>query len=202
MNSGTGIYKSGVLAFFAGAILIGALLGAVTFCFMGSDELSMLSVFSNSFVDVRSSGDLEEILVRSFFSSTVFLAVVFLSGFSSLGQPLAVAVLLLRGTGWGVAMSQLYSIYGGHGALLSAMFVLLPAVITAAALMIAAREAVAMSNILLRIVFSEGQHSGLRQTVRLYAVKFLVLEAAAAVAAALECLLTIIFAVYSIQRMK
>ena len=52
MNSGTGIYKSGVLAFFAGAILIGALLGAVTFCFMGSDELSMLSVFSNSFVDV------------------------------------------------------------------------------------------------------------------------------------------------------
>ena len=107
MNSGTGIYKSGVLAFFAGAILIGALLGAVTFCFMGSDELSMLSVFSNSFVDVRSSGDLEEILVRSFFSSTVFLAVVFLSGFSSLGQPLAVAVLLLRGMGWGVAMSAL-----------------------------------------------------------------------------------------------
>ena len=146
----------------------------------------MLSVFSNSFVDVRSSGDLEEILVRSFFSSTVFLAVVFLSGFSSLGQPLAVAVLLLRGMGWGVAMSQLYSIYGGHGALLS--------VITAAALMIAAREAVAMSNILLCIVFSEGQHGGLRQTVRLYAVKFLVLEAAAAVAAALECLLTIIFA--------
>ena len=192
MNSGTGIYKSGVLAFFAGAILIGALLGAVTFCFMGSDELSMLSVLSNSFVDVRSSGDLEEILVRSFFSSTVFLAVVFLSGFSSLGQPLA--VLLLRGMGWGVAMSQLYSIYGGHGALLSAMFVLLPAVITAAALMIAAREAVAMSNILLCIVFSEGQHGGLRQTVRLYAVKFLVLEAAAAVAAALECLLTIIFA--------
>ena len=194
MNSGTGIYKSGVLACFAGAILIGALLGAVTFCFMGSDELSMLSVFSNSFVDVRSSGDLEEILVRSFFSSTVFLAVVFLSGFSSLGQPLAVAVLMLRGMGWGVAMSQLYSIYGGHGALLSAMFVLLPAVITAAALMMAAREAVAMSNILLCIVFSEGQHSGLRQTVRLYAVKFLVLEAAAAVAAALECLLTIIFA--------
>ena len=194
MNSGTGIYKSGVLAFFAGAILIGALLGAVTVCFMGSDELSMLSVFSNSFVDVRSSGDLEEILVRSFFSSTVFLAVVFLSGFSSLGQPLAVAVLLLRGMGWGVAMSQLYSIYGGHGALLSAMFVLLPVVITAAALMIAAREAVAMSNILLCIVFSEGQHGGLRQTVRLYAVKFLVLEAVAAVAAALECLLTIIFA--------
>lgn len=194
MNSGTGIYKSGVLAFFAGAILIGALLGAVTFYFMGSDELSMLSVFSNSFVDVRSSGDLEEILVRSFFSSTVFLAVVFLSGFSSLGQPLAVAVLLLRGMGWGVAMSQLYSIYGGHGALLSAMFVLLPVVITAAALMIAAREAVAMSNILLCIVFSEGQHGGLRQTVRLYAVKFLVLEAVAAVAAALECLLTIIFA--------
>ena len=194
MNSGTGIYKSGVLAFFAGAILIGALLGAVTFCFMGSDELSMLSVLSNTFVDVRSSGDLEEILVRSFFSSTVFLAVVFLSGFSSLGQPLAVAVLLLRGMGWGVAMSQLYSIYGGHGVLLSAMFVLLPAVITAAALMIAAREAVAMSNILLCIVFSEGQHGGLRQTVRFYAVKFLVLEAAAAVSAALECLLTIIFA--------
>ena len=55
MNSGTGIYKSGVLAFFAGTILLGALLGAVTFCFMGSDELSRLSVFSNSFVAVRSS---------------------------------------------------------------------------------------------------------------------------------------------------
>ena len=49
-------------------------------------------MLSNSFVDVRSSGDLEEILVRSFFSSTVFLAVVFLSGFSSLGQPDIVAL--------------------------------------------------------------------------------------------------------------
>lgn len=194
MNSGTGIYKSGVLAFFAGVILFGALLGTVTFCFMGSDELSRLSVFSNSFVDVRSSGDLGEILVRSFVSSTVFIAVVFLSGFSALGQPLAVAVLLLRGMGWGAAMSQLYSLYGGRGALLSAVFVLLPAVITAAALMIAARESVAMSNILLCVVFSDRQHNGLRQTVRLYAVKFLVLEAAAAVAAGLECLLTVIFA--------
>lgn len=194
MNSGTGIYKSGVLAFFAGVILFGALLGTVTFCFMGSDELSRLSVFSNSFVDVRSSGDLGKILVRSFVSSTVFIAVVFLSGFSALGQPLAVAVLLLRGMGWGAAMSQLYSLYGGRGALLSAVFVLLPAVITAAALMIAARESVAMSNILLCVVFSDRQHNGLRQTVRLYAVKFLVLEAAAAVAAGLECLLTVIFA--------
>lgn len=194
MNSGTGIYKSGLLAFFAGVILFGALLGTVTFCFMGSDELSRLSVFSNSFVDVRSSGDLGEILVRSFVSSTVFIAVVFLSGFSALGQPLAVAVLLLRGMGWGAAMSQLYSLYGGRGALLSAVFVLLPAVITAAALMIAARESVAMSNLLLCVVFSDRQHNGLRQTVRLYAVKFLVLEAAAAVAAGLECLLTVIFA--------
>lgn len=194
MNSGTGIYKSGLLAFFAGVILFGALLGTVTFCFMGSDELSRLSVFSNSFVDVRSSGDLGKILVRSFVSSTVFIAVVFLSGFSALGQPLAVAVLLLRGMGWGAAMSQLYSLYGGRGALLSAVFVLLPAVITAAALMIAARESVAMSNILLCVVFSDRQHNGLRQTVRLYAVKFLVLEAAAAVAAGLECLLTVIFA--------
>ena len=194
MYSGTGIYKSGLLAFFAGVILFGALLGTVTFCFMGSDELSRLSVFSNSFVDVRSSGDLGEILVRSFVSSTVFIAVVFLSGFSALGQPLAVAVLLLRGMGWGAAMSQLYSLYGGRGALLSAVFVLLPAVITAAALMIAARESVAMSNILLCVVFSDRQHNGLRQTVRLYAVKFLVLEAAAAVAAGLECLLTVIFA--------
>ena len=194
MNSGTGIYKSGLLAFFAGVILFGALLGTVTFCFMGSDELSRLSVFSNSFVDVRSSGDLGKILVRSFVSSTVFIALVFLSGFSALGQPLAVAVLLLRGMGWGAAMSQLYSLYGGRGALLSAVFVLLPAVITAAALMIAARESVAMSNILLCVVFSDRQHNGLRQTVRLYAVKFLVLEAAAAVAAGLECLLTVIFA--------
>ena len=132
--------------------------------------------------------------MSSFVSSTVFIAVVFLSGLSALGQPLAVAVLLLRGMGWGAAMSQLYSIYGGRGALLSAVFVLLPAVITAAALMIAAREAVAMSNILLCIVFFDRQHNGLRQTMRLYTVKFLVLEAAAAVSAGLECLLTVIFA--------
>lgn len=71
MNSGTGIYKSGVLAF-CRSYPDWCAFGCCYFCFMGSDELSMLSVFSNSFVDVRSSGDLEEILVRSFFSSTVF----------------------------------------------------------------------------------------------------------------------------------
>ena len=96
-------------------------MGAVTFALWAPTSFQCCRCFQTASVDVRSSGDLEEILVRSFFSSTVFLAVVFLSGFSSLGQPLAVAVLLLRGMGWGVAMSQLYSIYGGHGALLSAM---------------------------------------------------------------------------------
>ena len=52
MNSGTGIYKSGVLAFFCRSYPDWCAFRCC-YCFIGSDELSMLSVFSNSFVDVE-----------------------------------------------------------------------------------------------------------------------------------------------------
>lgn len=195
MNARTssGVYKTGFFAFLIGAVLIGALMGSVSYCFMDSDGYSKLALFQNGYFSARQSGDFGEILIKSFSGATLFMAAVFLMGFSAFGQPAVIAVLLIRGMGFGVTMAQFYSVYGKRGVLMSAVFVLPSAVITTSALAAGAREAVGLSNLLLGITLSDRQENGLRQAVRLYGAKFLVLEAVLAVGAGIECICTVLF---------
>lgn len=185
-------YKPAFFAFLMGAVLLGALMGTLTFCFMDGAVLSRLAVFQSGFLSLRQSGELGSIMVKAFAGSTVYMLAVFLLGFSAVGQPFAVGVLILKGMGCGVAMCQLYADMGRQGIAFSAALILPSAVITSAALAFGAREAVVMSDMLLRVTLSDRQESGLREALRLYLAKFLTLEAVLAVAAAVECLSTLL----------
>lgn len=184
-----GLYTGKFYAVLLCIVLVGVLLGSLFYSSMSADTVRNLNVTQAGFVSVRHRLDFSSILLKSLTSSTAFLFVVFLSGFCAVGHPVAVSTLAVRGLGLGVVLSQLYSTYGAKGMLYSALLVLPNGFICSLALAFGARESICLSNQYAVFTLSDRQTNGLRETVRLYCTKFLVLEAVLAVSAGADCLI-------------
>lgn len=184
---------SGLFVFTCGAVLVGVLIG--TLCYAASGEgfaQPMLSV-GEDILRSRPSMDHAGILLRSFVSTSAYLAVLFVLGFCGLGQPFEIAAAVFRGMGAGLTVSQLYSV-SGTSSLPYAMGLILPgAVISLLAVASGAKEAFSLSCIFLRHSLSDRSEQGLAGTVKLYGAKFLVLEALAALAAGADVLCNYLF---------
>ncbi len=189
------VRKVGVCSgrFFAGllcVVLIGVLLGSLFYGSMDESVIKGLGDTQSGFVSLRQQMKFSQILLRSLSSSTLFLLVLFLSGLCAVGHPFAFGALAVRGLGLGVVLAQLYSSLGVKGMLYSAVLVLPNGLICAVALVFGAREAVSLSNLYAAFSLSDRQADGLREHIKLYCVKFLVLEAVLAVSAGIDCLVT------------
>lgn len=181
----TGRFYAGLLC----VLLVGVLLGSLFYGSMDTGIVKRLKSAQTGYVSLRQNLDFSKILLRTLSSSTAFLLVIFVSGFCALGQPVAVITLAIRGLGLGVVLSQMYSAYGVHGMLYSALLVVPNGLICSLALALGAREAICLSNQYAVYTLSDRQENGLRETVRLYCTKFLVLEAVLAVSAGADCLI-------------
>ena len=74
------------------------------------------------------------------------------------------------------------------------LFTIIPnAVVSAAVLALAAREAFSLSNTYALFTLSDRQHDGLRPFVKIYCAKLLILEAILALSAGCDCLIAWIF---------
>lgn len=182
-----------LFVFLVGAALIGVLMGVISQCFMSDDFLGQISEAQNNFLEIRRNSDYIVVLIRSFSATTMFLGAAFVMGFSAIAQPLEFAVPVVKGMGLGVTMAQAYSQSGRSGIAACALLVVPSAVISTYAVIIGAREAVKMSNRLITNSLSDRAACGMLSHVKLYGTRFLVLEALAAVAAAVDCLCTLIF---------
>lgn len=181
----TGKFYAGLLC----VLLAGVLLGSLFYGSMSADTVRSLNSVQAGFLSVRQNLDFSKILLKTLSSSTAFLFVIFASGFCAVGQPAAAAALVLRGLGLGVVLSQMYSAYGLHGMFYSALLIAPNGLICSFALALGAREAICLSNRYAVYTLSDRQENGLRETVRLYCTKFLVLEAVLAVSAGADCLI-------------
>lgn len=187
------IHKNSFFAFLAGIAVMGVLLGVICYCFMSADFLSQISSAQLKFIELRNNKDYGNILMKSFCSSSLFLGSAFVLGFSAISQPVEVLLPMVKGMGLGVTIAQVY-VQNGKGGMLTCLLMILPcAVISMYALLVGTRESIGLSNILLSNTFSAKQESGLLPTVKLYATKYLVLEAVVAVSAAVDCICTIAF---------
>ncbi len=182
------VYSKGFYAFLCGAVLIGALLGTVSYCVSGESFIESLGSFQKSFIERRSGMEVSRVLVSSLASSSLLLAAEFLLGMCAVGQPFELAVPVFRGMGLGLTLAQLYAAYGS-GKMLFSMGLILPSgIITALVLIAGARESLALSCVYFKLTLSDRQEKGLAESFKLYAAKFMVLEAALALAAAVDCI--------------
>lgn len=190
------IYSRGFFAFLCGTQLLGVLLGTLSYCLTGEDFTKSLGLLGSSFISTRFSEDHAALLIKSMAGTSLSLIIVMLLGFCALGQPFQIAMLVFRGMGVGLTLSQLYLSFG-RGHLLYSVGLMLPgAAISSAALCFAVREALALSNIYLRLTLSDRQVCGLLDTAKLYAAKFFLLEAVLAFAAGIDVLCNYLFIGY------
>lgn len=157
------------------------LLSAVTAVGTASGAVwSAMGMFTGSplihqyFRDAETNG-LSQIFAHTALSALLFLMAVFLSGTSALGQPSSLILLFYRGFGTGVSAAMLYSEMGLK-AFTAVVLLLLPkALCMLITAIIAVREALRSSCGLACCMTgadSYGNHSG---SLRLYAVRFIVL---------------------------
>lgn len=185
-------YGTGVFAFMCGATLTGVLIGTMCFCLSADTQASRLFLPSGGMNSLLQN-DPGSVMAGSLLGSTVFLLGLAIAGLCAVGQPFAVLLIMLRGMGIGHKAAQLYST-AGKGDMLYAAGLFLPgAVISALALALAAREALSLSNIYLRLTLSGGRGYDPSGAVKLYGTKLLVVEALLALSAGADTICCYLF---------
>ena len=177
-----------------GALLLGVVLGTLSYCFMPESTVSLLSAAVKDFVVFRQTADFGHLLINSFFSSTLFIALEFLLGLFALGQLPELLVLVYRGSGLGIILSQAYVNTDNSRIVLVILFIVPAMVISCYALSLAAKEAVRMSSRLMTLLLVNRQCPGLLEQFKNYAARFAVIEAMVAVSAAVDCISSLLIA--------
>ena len=128
------------------------------------------------------------VFLRYFLFYSISLACVFLFGMTAVFQPFIILECVFTGVSFGYAVSGIYQ-SGIHNSLLFSVFTLIiPAVITVFSMIIAWREAFGLSVNIAKALFSARNFIGFKDAVKIYSVKFFVLEAIIAVSALIRCI--------------
>ena len=178
----SGTYPKAAFALLCGAAVFGVLLGTLCFC-LGSDA----PVLHGTLCVQRR--DCAKAMAGSLLGSTVFLMGFAVLGFCAIAQPFELALLVLRGMGIGYSLAGICAGTDRHAVLLNEAAVLPGAVLSTLALTAAAREALMLSNIYLKLTVSGRTDNDMRDTAKLYGAKLLVIEAVLALAAGADTLM-------------
>ena len=154
--------------FLAGVAYGAALVGA-----LDRETVEALDAITKGFLLGRADAGFGSIFFRSAVSGLLLAMVIFLCGFSAVGQPFALFSLIFRGIGLGISMGYFYSQMGGQGILLSMGMLLPSGALSGYALLLACRESIKLSGLFFRAMTAEAVMPS--KTFRLYGLKFLIL---------------------------
>lgn len=176
-------------------MIAGVLIGTLAFSFIKTSTLSDLNLVENDYLSMRENGGYIKILYSSLLNSSLLIIVLFLLGFCAIAQPVAVLVPVYKGLGFGATIAQIYSENGFHGFFMALILILPCALVSSYALFIGVRESLRLSNRFFSQAFlnRRTETESINEYVKLYAVKFLVLEAITAVSAAVDCLSSLVY---------
>lgn len=169
---------------------MGELVGAVSSCVPVGNDILRRS--AELFFRNRAGCTFIETLVNSFSGSFLLVLACLVLGFGSVSMPAELLVPFFHGLGIGVMLADMNAGYGLKGTLVSAVFILPFAVLSAIVVLIAARESFSMSFLSARRLL--GLDKSDAGTVKLYLTKFLVLFAVLGVLSLADSLVTYFFA--------
>lgn len=163
-SSGTGVIILSLII--AAGIIAGA------FCSMNEQYVGC-PWLHQFFMPYSSNVKLSHMFVCTAASSLIFLAAVFITGTSAIGQPVGVFLLLYRSFGAGLSAAVVYSAFGIKAVPSVLLLVLPKAAVSLMIAVLAVREAF-RSSCGLAVYFSSG-NSTENGSLRLYIVRFAVL---------------------------
>ena len=177
--------KNAGFALMTGAITSGVVIGSLPAIRLAGEHTPWLHQY---FSPLLCGDTVFAVFGKTLLSELLFLAAVFLLGAFAFGQAAGAAMLVYRGVGIGVSVSQMYSAGGLRS---------VPAVAALAVSLIAilaVREAMRSSNRIL-LFFASGKSIGSeRRGLRMYCIRFAVLIIISLFISAADSLLNYIFA--------
>lgn len=185
--------KTNILFKIALLMLFGVLLGVLAFCFFNKEVILNLANIEDDFLNIRLSENYLSILFSSLLNSSVIIVLLFLLGFYPFAQPLEIIIPIYKGLGYGVTVAQLYYTNGAKGILMSLILILPNALISSYAVFIGVRESLTLSNGLFSHMFLYRKFDNIKETIKLYSVKFLVLEAIISLSSAIDCICCLLY---------
>ncbi len=183
----------GRLTLLTGLYFAGVFIGVILYSMLEGEALSALNDVTGSFVIGRLNHTFWETLVNSFSGAFLLLLLCFWLGFSAAAQPVELLVPAFRGLGAGVSLSGMYGSFGLKGVGMSAVLIIPGAVLSAFAIIIAAREALELSGNVFSSAFGRGA-GGEPIDFRLYFTKFVILCSILVVSSLADSLATFLFA--------
>ncbi len=192
-RTGTFIEQNLFFLILFGLLLSGILVGALVFCNLSTASADTLSFLAKGYLETRAELGGLEILLKTLISSTIFLAVALFLSFSAVSQPALFILPFLKGLGLGASVAQIYSLTGPKGFIVVLLMIIPCEAVISVSMIIAVKESVRFSNLMLHHTLASSFTNGLRESTRLHCIRFLMLEVAVAVGALLDCFCSMLF---------
>lgn len=171
---------------------IGLMYGSILLQNKSENLFSLLDIIQQTSAKNKIDDSFIKIMISSFSSSLIFLFIIFLSGFSSIGQPCPFIILFLKGLSVGSCISYFYLTYSFKG-LLYVLIIIIPSTfIVIFTLILSSKESIKLSNLLFNTFLSKNIIS--IKTLKLYIIKNMILVCFLLVSAFLDGLLAVLFA--------
>jgi len=153
-------------------VIIGIVIGSVYTAKNGQSENATVHQY---YMPLYCGDTMFAVMRNTFLSAVAVIFVAFIGGFSAVGQPLGIALLLFRGFGIGASATMMYSLLGAK-AVGGVMVLILPKAIVSIILsVLAVRELFRLSGAIFAFAVKGESRDDNRRSFRLYCIKFAVL---------------------------
>ena len=166
--------KNSLFIFLVIVLFAGIAAGALMIRTNGRQISQVLSSATSAFLTDRSGQTMIIKFFHSFFSSFWLLALIYVFGFSPLGQIPSAAVVAFRGLGLGVAMGFEFVSNGYKGMVFVLLLIIPHAFISTFVLLKASKNAVRISNLFAKAVVLPSDNPLSLNLVKSYSLHFLV----------------------------
>ncbi|MGI5893217.1 MAG: hypothetical protein ACOX6P_01335 [Candidatus Merdivicinus sp.] len=147
--------------------------GSILSSMLDAETAAALGVMTRGFLEGRAESSFFQIFIRTVFPLIALGGAMFLSGFSAVGHPFSVFLLLFRAVGFGMSMSYFYTALSGTGILLGLLLLLPAGGLSGYALLLACRESLKLSSAFFGAMTKSASLP--RKTFRIYSVKFCII---------------------------
>lgn len=172
---------------------IGVAYGAVLVGGASQETADSLQRITDQFLLQKAGDSFLTAMFSALASGGIFVLLLFLCGFSAVGQPFSLFLVLFRGIGLGTAMGHFYLNLGLKGILMSLALIVPTGIISSYAILLAGRESVKLSNRFFKVMTCDdfSMPGGVLKT---YSVKFFILVLLILLSAVVNGICTQIFA--------
>lgn len=175
-------------------VIAGITAGSLMAVKMNIAEFSENPWLHQYFNPVYSGNTVLEVFKNTLYPMTLYLTAVFVLGFCSVGQPVAVALLIYKGMGIGLSAGAMY-VASGAQAIIPVIALVVPKALAVTFIaVLSARESMRLSGAQLRFLFRQKiPEEKMSNTLKLYCIKFIVLMLFAVAEAVADSLMNYIF---------